>query len=475
MIVFIHLSLPVIAHGQTNNRAKTDKRRPNIIIIMADDLGFSDLGSYGSEIKTPNLDRLARDGMRFTQFYNAGRCCPSRAALLTGLYPQQTGVGWMVDQTVQPRGYQRALTQTCVTIAEALRPVGYHTLMSGKWHIGEQRPHLPIDRGFERSFALVNALSNYFGVYGSYPTNEAVTGPMRRIESIERAGIWVRDGEPYTPPADGSFYSTEAITETAVGYLDEYARKKELFLLYVAYPAPHWPLHALPEDISKYRDTYHNGWDAVRAARHQRLIDLGLIDARWTLTPRDERVPAWSQVENLAAWHPSLRVVRRTDGLPEWDAANDRERWTLKMVTYAAQVDRMDQGIGRIMRKLKETGADDNTLILFLSDNGADQYSVDRGVPNVPPGSKESFLSAGPPWANVSNAPFRNYKAHIYEAGIATPFIARYPAVIKGGTITGQPGHIIDIMATILAGLYPIMLHSRAYLSGARTMSAVLL
>jgi arylsulfatase len=397
-------------------------KRPNIVLIMADDMGFSDLGCYGSEISTPNLDRLARSGVRFTQFYNTARCCPTRAALLTGLYNHQTGVGHMVADRGAP-SYQGYLNDRCVTIAEALRQGGYHTLMSGKWHVGEDRPHWPTDRGFERYFGLISGATNYF-----------------RLDEGRKMAL---DDRPYTPPREG-FYITDAFTDHAVKFIDEYGRRAQPFFLYLAYTAPHWPLHALPAEIAKYRGRYMMGWDALRGARHARMIRLGIVERRWPLTPRDSSAPAWQEV-------------------------TDKEARDLKMAVYAAQIDRLDQDIGRVLRRLKEIGAEENTLVMFLADNGGCAEEVDRGKPGVPPGGADSFMSYGLPWANASNTPFRLYKHWVHEGGIATPFVARWPAVIRrGNVITPQVGHIIDVMATCLevAGVeYPKTYQGREILS----------
>ena len=379
-------------------------KRPNIVLIMADDMGFSDLGCYGSQIATPNLDRLAQGGVRFTQFYNTARCCPTRASLLTGLYNHQTGVGHMVDDRGAP-SYRGYLNDRCVTIAEALRPAGYHTLMSGKWHVGENRPHWPTDRGFERYFGLISGGSNYF-----------------RLDPERKMAI---DDQPYTPKPEG-FYMTDAIAENAAKFIKEYSGRSDPFFLYVAFTAPHWPLHALPEDIAKYRGRYLAGWDALRKARHARMIEMGIVNKRWPLTPRDSQAPAWEEVQ-------------------------DKEARDLKMAVYAAQIDRLDQNVGKLLGKLREIGAEQNTLIMFLADNGGCAEEVNRGQPGVPPGGADSFMSYGLPWANASNTPFRLYKHWVHEGGIATPFIAHWPAVIRqGNTITHQAGHIIDVMATCL-------------------------
>jgi len=380
------------------------RQRPNIVLIMADDMGFSDLGCYGSEISTPNLDRLAHQGVRFTQFYNTARCCPTRAALLTGLYNHQAGVGHMVADRGVP-SYQGYLNDRCVTLAETLRQGGYHALMSGKWHVGENRPHWPTDRGFERYFGLISGATNYF-----------------RLDEGRQMAL---DDQPYTPPREG-FYITDAFTDHALKFIDEYGRRDRPFFLYLAYTAPHWPLHALPAEIAKYRGRYRLGWDALRRARHARMIRMGIVERRWPLTPRDSSAPAWEEVA-------------------------DKEARDLKMAVYAAQIDRLDQGVGRVLRKLAEIGAQENTLVIFLADNGGCAEEVDRGKPGVPPGSADSFMSYGLPWANASNTPFRLYKHWVHEGGIATPFIARWPAVMgRGNTITHQVGHIIDVMSTCL-------------------------
>jgi len=387
-------------------------QRPNIVIIMADDMGFSDLGCYGSEIATPNVDRLAAGGLRFTQFYNTSRCCPTRASLLTGLYPHQAGVGHMVGDYGVP-SYQGYLSDRSVTIAEVLRPAGYRTLMTGKWHVGERRPHWPLDRGFEHFYGLTTGGTNYFDITKGKSPN------TKRTMAI--------DNEPIIPEP-GTFYITDAITNHAVRMIDSYGRQDTPFFLYVAYTAPHWPLHAWPEDIAKYRGKYMKGWDALRKERHQRMIEMGLIDARWPMTPRDAEAPAWADVE-------------------------DKDGMDLRMSVYAAQIDRMDQGIGRIVTQIRKIGAEDNTLVLFLSDNGGchegGPLGFDRRNNGVPCGGVDSYMSYGLSWANASNTPFRRYKHWVHEGGIATPLIAYWPAVIKkGGQLTREVGHVIDLMAT---------------------------
>jgi len=378
-------------------------KRPNIVLILNDDMGFSDIGCYGSEIATPHLDRLAAGGVRFTQFYNCARCCPTRASILTGLYPHQAGVGHMVENRGFP-AYQGCLNDRCVTIAEAIRRGGYHTAMSGKWHVGEQRPHWPVDRGFEHYQGLISGASNYFKI-----------DPQR---------IWARDDQRITDVGEG-FYITDAISDYAAEQIGELGKKAEPFFLYVAYTSPHWPLHALPEDIAKYKGKYDIGWDELRARRRKRMIEMGIVEARWKITPRDATAPAWADAENK-----------------EWNA--------MRMAVYAAQIDRMDQGIGRILTKLKEIGAEKNTLVMFLADNGGCAEGQPGNDPKIMPGPQETFQSYGLPWANASNTPFRRYKHWVHEGGISTPFIARWPSVIKPGAMTPQIGHLMDIMPTCL-------------------------
>ncbi len=407
-------ALPPLASGAAgaDSRSPDQPRRPNIILILADDMGFSDIGCYGSEIATPNIDSLARGGVRFTQYYNTARCCPTRAALLTGLYNHQAGIGHMVNDRGYP-SYQGYLNDRCVTIAEALRPAGYHTLMSGKWHVGERRPHWPTDRGFERYFGLISGASNYF-----------------RLDKNRQMAL---EDQPFAPEP-GSFYMTDAFTDFAVRMIGEYAPKAEPYFLYLAYTAPHWPLHAWPEDIARYRGKYSQGWDALRAERHARQIGLGLVQRKWALTPRDPRAPAWG-------------TVSRKDDLD------------LRMAVYAAQVDRMDQGIGRVLAAVRESGQDQNTLVMFQSDNGGCAEERIAGENNVPPGPADSFTSYGLPWANASNTPFRLYKHWVHEGGIASPLVACWPAINRrGGTLAHQPAHITDIMATCLdvaGAVYP--------------------
>ena len=439
--------------------------RPNIVLIMADDMGYSDIGCYGGEINTPTLNKLAADGLRFTQFYNTGRCCPTRAALLTGLYSHQAGVGWMMTDRGHD-GYRGDLNDRCVTIAEALKPAGYSTYMSGKWHV---TPHVkpdapknnwPLQRGFERFYGTIHGA-------GSFYDPNSLT----------------RDNTQISPAADPdykpeTYYYTDAISDHATRFIKEHeaATPEKPFFMYVAYTAAHWPMHALEKDIAKYRGKYDAGYGAIRAARLQRMREMGLIAPTWDLT---EQAQDWDQVEHR-----------------EWEARC--------MEVYAAMVDNMDQGIGRIVETLQTTGAFDNTLILFLQDNGGcaeglgrqprggllarpdkpslpimqvgelqtqmippqtrDGYPTVMG-PGVMPGPDGTYIAYGRGWANTSNTPFREYKHWVHEGGIATPLIAHWPTTIKrSGEFDHQPGHLIDLMATcvdVAQATYPTQIGDR--------------
>lgn len=419
MLRFYHRFIPTIFTAILSLHfagCTPSSEKPNILLIMADDMGYSDLGCYGSEIDTPNIDRLANEGLRFTQFYNAARCCPTRASLLTGLYPHQAGMGGMVvsQPGQRPEGpYQGYLNENCVTIAEVLKPAGYVTLMSGKWHVGEFRPVWPVDRGFDRYYGLISGAANYFNV--------------TRTKNPNVVRTMAKDDRELPLPTE-NFYMTDAITDHAVKMLQEY--KDESFFHYVAYTAPHWPLHALPEDIQKYKGRFDEGWDVMREKRYKRMIEMGLIQPEWPLSPRDTEAMAWEDVE-------------------------DKELMSLKMAIYAAQIDRMDQGIGKILKTLQDQDRLDNTLVIFLSDNGACHESGPLGRDfwgnGVTPGGADSYQSYGRSWSNAGNTPFRLHKHWVHEGGISTPLIVRWPKTIKeAGGITHQPGHIIDLLATFV-------------------------
>lgn len=398
---------------------KSADTRPNIVLIMADDMGFSDIGCYGGEISTPNIDSLAAGGLRFTHFYNNAICVPTRASLLTGLYSQQVGV-----YANSPK-----VMKNCVTLAEVLKSAGYRTLMTGKWHALQ----IPVERGFDRYYGLADGCCNYFNPGPRRPGEpepgrKRHPGPWPKGQRLFRdARRWAIDGKVYIPyqPTEKDFYTTDAFTDYALKYLDEYSGEDRPFFLYIGYTAPHYPLHAWPEDIAKYRGKYMMGWDRLRKQRYDRLIEMGLIDNRWAMSPRDEIVPRWSDIQ-------------------------DKDAWDLNMAVYAAMIDRMDQNIGRVLNKIRQLGVEDNTLVLFLSDNGG-CAGIANVTPDIPPGQVESYRSVDPPWANASNTPFRKYKVWDHEGGISTPLIAYWPKVIKkGGQMTHQVGHIIDIMATFV-------------------------
>lgn len=406
--------------------------RPNILVIMADDMGFSDVGCYGSEISTPNLDALAAGGLRFSQFYTTPKCFPSRASLLTGLYPHQTGLGRSVDRL-----------KNCTTIAEVLRDAGYHTWMTGKWH-GKD---FPVSRGFEHYFGLVDGQVNHFN-----PGRQRPGEPVPAQDKWDRT--WAIDDKAFKPwtPEDPNFYSTDAFTDYALRYLSEQKDDKP-FLLYVAYTAPHYPIQARPEDIAKYRGKYLAGWDRIREARYARQREMGLLTPGMTLPPRGDT--ALGVVRETGPWMP--RFWDDQGRVLPWEQVPDHDRWDLKMAVYAAMVDRLDQNVGRLVAKLRELGKLENTLIVFLSDNGATAGTHHYGAtpkdaPASGPGPMDSFHTYDTPWADVSNTPFYGYKDTCYEGGNATPLIMHWPAGLRtrAGAITPAVGHIMDLMPTAL-------------------------
>ena len=398
--------------------AAPDRTRPNIILIMVDDMGYSDVGAYGGEIRTPNIDSLAEGGLRFTQFYNCGKCAETRATLLTGNYNQIIGTQNM---------------ESGATFAEVLRASGYRTLIAGKWH---QKP-LPTARGFDRYYGLADGCSNFFNP--GVVAREGEGKPGRKRKSKRRWAIEDKVIMGYTNP-DKDFYTTDAFTDYAIDRLDEYKGEDKPFLLYLPYTAPHYPLHAWPEDIARYRGTYKEGWDVIRDRRYKRMVELGLIKDAHPMSPRERGVPAWDKLS---------------------DKQKDAE--DLKMAVYAAMLDRVDQNLGRVFAKVKELGKWENTLILFLSDNGGCPEQPNT-TPNVPPGPVEGYRTISVGWANASNTPYRKFKSTDYEGGVATPFIAYWPGVIEPG-VTEQVGHIIDITATfmdITGAAYPAEIQGRA-------------
>jgi arylsulfatase A-like enzyme len=430
--------------------------RPNIIVILSDDMGYSDIGCYGGEIRTPNLDGLAKNGVRFTQFYNTARCCPTRASLLTGLYPHQAGVGHMMSDRGHA-GYRGDLNSNCVTIAEALHPAGYRNYAVGKWHVtrftetNSPKHSWPLQRGFDRYYGTIHGAGSYFD-----------------------PSTLTRDNKPITPFSDPeyrpkNFYYTDALSDQAARFIDEHRQQHadKPFFLYVAYTAAHWPMHALPEDIKKYRGNYDNGYAPIREERLKKMNKLGLLDAQWTPA---NMIGNWEGVEDK-----------------RWEAAG--------MEVYAAMVDRMDKGIGHIVAELKRSGQFDNTLIFYMQDNGGCAEGMGRrGTANHPeqpraelptrkplapdallpadsvppqtrdgfpvlmgrkvlPGAGDTYIAYGEAWANVSNTPFREYKHWVHEGGISTPLIAHWPEGIprtRRNALEKQPAHLIDIMATCL-------------------------
>lgn len=432
--------------------------RPNIIIILCDDMGWSDLGCMGGEIRTPNLDALAKEGLRFTQFYNTGRCCPTRASLLTGLYPHQAGIGHMMEDRGK-EGYRGDLNDRCVTIAQVLKPAGYATFAVGKWHVTKQvqpngdKHNWPLQRGFDHFYGTITGAGSFYD-----------------------PGTLVRDNTNLSPLADPeykpeTYYYTDAITEHAIRYIRKHheERAEQPFFLYTAFTAAHWPMHALPEDIAKYKGMYDAGYESTRQKRLLKGKELGLIKSDAT--------------------------VARTVG--DWTSVANKEWETRCMEVYAAMVDRMDQNVGRMVAALKTSGQLENTLIFFLQDNGGCQEAIGRqkqlpafnsqtfpaiandairlevipkqtrdGQPmkmgeGIMPGPDGTYIAYGEGWANVSNTPFREYKHYVHEGGISTPLIAFWPegiAKIRRGEREAQPGHLIDLMATCvdLAGAaYP--------------------
>ena len=430
----------------SNEEKKELKSRPNIIVIMADDLGYSDLGSYGGEIDTPNLDFLAEGGIRFTQFYNASRCSPSRASLLTGKYPHQVGL----DKNGQ------SLSKNQATIAEVLKDNGYRTGMTGKWHLSETKElkdtidqllwlshrkdigkfaplnSYPSNRGFEEFWGVIWGVVNFFDPFSLVHNEDA-------IKEVSE-----------------DFYITDFISDKAIDLVDEFSKSEDPFFLYVAHTAPHWPLHALPEDIAKYKGIYDTGWDKLRENRYKGLIEKGIIN-------------------------PEIAPLAKNESGKLW-AKNKEKAWESKhMEVHAAMIDRMDQGIGRLVQKLKETNEYDNTLILFLADNGA---SSEKGYPPgfdrpghnrkgeqiiypnqkyEQPGEELTWGYLGDAWAGAVNAPFRYWKRQSFEGGICSPLIIHWPKGLKGkeNTINNGVGHVIDILPTFLevtGASYPSMI-----------------
>jgi arylsulfatase A-like enzyme len=446
----LSLCLTLILFSGCGTRTEEDPppSPPNIILIMGDDMGYSDIGCYGGEINTPVLNNMAQEGLRFTQFYNVARCCPTRASLLTGLYPQQAGVGHMVSDRGTP-AFKGDLSNQAVTIAEALKGAGYSTYMSGKWHVtpylidNPTKHNWPRQRGFDKFFGMISGAGSLYD-------------PRSLAEDNK-----------YVAPREG-FYCTTDFTDYAVKCIEDHEEGKPFFL-YLSYTAAHWPMHAPAEAIAKYKGRYDAGWDSMREERYNRMKEMGIVDQGWELTPRDTHVKAWDE-----------EVPDR-----EWEIAN--------MEVYAAMVELMDEGIGQVVDVLKGKGIYENTLIFFLQDNGAcaeeldwvnpqpaaeDLVPMERGelqtlmIPKITrdgkpvtvmkdgwPGPPESYTAYGLDWANASNTPFREYKHWVHEGGISTPLVVHWPEGIKSkGEVRSEPSHLIDIMATcvdVAGGTYP--------------------
>ena len=425
---------------------------PNVVIILADDMGYSDIGCYGSEIPTPSLDSLAKNGLRFTQFYNGARCCPTRAALLTGLYAHQAGIGLMEGDSGFA-AYRGELSRNAVTVAEVLRPAGYRTYMCGKWHVTSARgpesdnANWPVQRGFDRFYGTIAGAGSFYDPATLCRDNQFITP--------------VNDPE-YKPQR---FYYTDAISDNAVKFMEDHAGEhgqKPLFL-YVAYTSAHWPMQALPEDIARAKGRYDAGYDAIRQARFKRARELGVLDPRWEMSST----------------------------VGKWDSVKNRE-WEIQcMEVYAAMVESMDRGIGRIVAELKRQGRLENTLFVYLQDNGGCAEGLGRNSnvddmkdkvfsplgpdelqtkiwppmqtrdgrpvltgPGVSPGGGDTYVAYGRDWANVSNTPFRGYKHDGLEGGISTPFIVHWPAGIpaaRRNAVVSSPAHLIDLMATCVS------------------------
>ena len=412
---------------------------PNILIILADDLGFSDVGCYGSEIKTPNIDELSKNGLRYTQMYNSARCCPSRASLLTGLSPHQAGIGWMAHNLNIHSNYQGYLNKNCITLAEICKLAGYNTFLSGKWHVGNQySPYnpkswipgspgwpTPNQRGFDDFYGTLDGAGSYFNPHT----------------------LMLNDR--FIKPESTDFYYTDEISKYACDFISNFnSKNKKPFFGYISFTAPHWPLHAKDEDISLFEKEYKKGWDYIRTARHEEQIHLNVISKNWEISPRD-----------LNSWEFSKSKY------PNWESK--------RMSVYAAQVFSMDKAIGKIINQLKKLNILDNTLVMFMSDNGGcaeflkedtDRESWGRyniptidgrhikigNIPELEPGPDDTFMSYDLAWANVSNTPFRLFKSWVHEGGISTPFIVSWPKCVPKNEIRNCPIHFVDIMATFL-------------------------
>ena len=395
-----------------NLRAET---RPNIIVILIDDMGWSDLGCYGGEVPTPNIDALANGGVRFTQFYNTARCSPTRASLMTGLYPHQAGMGFL-DNLVRPGsvGTQGRLRDDCVTMGEVLGDAGYFTIMTGKWHMGQQHGTPPWKRGFHRHLNSASGELYFKNQRGKTNTKLFLNGVAKDWND---------------PMFGDDWYGPDLITEWGHKFIDEAAAKKKPFFFYLAHSAVHFPLMVPPKDVARYRGKYLVGWEKLREERHARQIEMGLVDPKWPLSPLPPDVPKWDSLSD-----------------------EDKDYFDQIMSVYAAMIDRLDQSVGTLVKGLKERGELDNTIIMLLADNGGNAERGPRGVlKGKNPGGRGSTVFLGQNWATLANTPFRRYKHFTHEGGISTPLIVHWPAGIpseRNGKLEIQPGHLVDIMAT---------------------------
>jgi len=405
-LFLIGFLIPQESRSQSN-KSESNKSQPNIVLILVDDMGYSDIGAFGSEIETPNIDALSAQGLSMTHFYSAAKCETTRASLMSGLHHQQA-------DSVFGGGYRNMLAhnENNVTIPELLRDGGYETIMSGKWHLGNwlELEGTPVDRGFDHYFGHLSGAINYFTGEG-WATGEP--------------DIWMGK-EPYDIPEN--FYSTDAFTDYAIDQMDQSVANANPFFLYLSYNAPHFPLQVPQENIDKYleKGTYKKGWDRIREQRYERMKNLGIIDHEWVLTERDTLVPVWVSLK-----------------------PGQQEEEELLMATYAGMMDRLDQQIGRVLQRLSQLGIDNNTIIMFMSDNGANPFDFNR-TPGKDPGPAESERWYNVEWANVGNTPFRKYKQWQHEGGISTPLIIRWPEVIQPGSWSESTGHVLDIMPTLL-------------------------
>jgi len=439
LVVFSAFVL-TLAHLQAGADDTTPPRgvkgRPNVLLILCDDLGYSDLGCYGGEIRTPNLDRLAAEGMRFTQFYNCAVCVTTRSALLTGLYPRE--------------GKPPRLRPNMVTLGEVMRAAGYATSLTGKWHLGSAAPLRPIDRGFDEYYGLLSGCSSFF--------NPAKRDPMFYNGGQHRP---FAHNEKRITEFPKDFYATDAFTDHAVTTIHRLAKGDKPFFVHLCYTAPHFPLHALPEDIKRYRGKYADGYDALRRRRHRRQLEMGLFGSPPRLSPADRKTSDFRYDYDVPDWEKLPEAVRR--------------REEARMEVYAAMVDRLDQGVGRVLAALEESGTAENTVVMFLSDNGGcaswPRPSQEEGFREynreIPVGDPRGYEFVGKGWGWAQNAPFRRFKVWCYEGGIATPMIVRWPGKVAPKSTTHQVGHVIDCLPTLLelaGGKYPATYNGREIL-----------